>query len=196
MSLTSSLGSPTWGYLGAVATGFIVYFGREYAHHCVYRGYESADGKRLGFQMYTVLGYPGRKIEVSIGKAKILSPAKVVQLLEEKRNLISNGEEVEDIPKKGIVGFLESLSSQSSTVPVRVEGIEGNLLIDHHAEYSNDFQLLDMLLLPHGIMPPSNNATSARHLATPAQLDKEHRANWRREATAKRKNKKGMKTDE
>lgn len=58
-------GDPIWGALGAFGTGLMCYGTRAYAHHSVYKAYETADGRRLGLQMYTILGLPGRKIEFS-----------------------------------------------------------------------------------------------------------------------------------
>jgi len=65
-------GSLGWGMVGAFGTGAILFFSREYAHHAVSRSYLSDDGKRIGFQVYTVLGYPGRKYEVPIGNARLM----------------------------------------------------------------------------------------------------------------------------
>ena len=58
-----NFGDPAWGALGAFGTGFIFYMTYEYARHAAYYVYETEDGQRLGFQMHTVLGYPGRKMK-------------------------------------------------------------------------------------------------------------------------------------
>ena len=33
--------------------------------------YETKDGSRIGFQMYNMMGAPGRKIEVDVGNARL-----------------------------------------------------------------------------------------------------------------------------
>eukprot|EP01041_Mallomonas_annulata_P000765 gene765-1460_t len=70
-------GDVAWGSIGLFGTGLIFYFTREYAIHAVRRCYLTADNKRLGFQVHTILGYSGRKYEVPIGNAKFL-PARSV----------------------------------------------------------------------------------------------------------------------
>ncbi len=102
---------PLWGYFGVAATGLIVYFTRHFAHHVVYQSYISSDGKRIGFQVHNIFGNPGRKFEVSIGKAKFLSP---------NTSLVDTS---------GNKTFVKNLFN-SSFVPLRVEGITGNVLVD------------------------------------------------------------------
>jgi hypothetical protein len=103
--------NPMWGYFGIAATGLIVYFTRHFAHHVVYQSYLTPDKKRIGFQVHNILGNPGRKFEVSVGKAKFLSP---------------NTALVDNAANKS---FVKNLFN-SSLIPLRVEGIEGNVLVD------------------------------------------------------------------
>jgi hypothetical protein len=49
-------GDPTWGYLGAMGTCLIFFVNREYSQHAARICYETADGKRIGFQMYSMFG--------------------------------------------------------------------------------------------------------------------------------------------
>lgn len=100
-----------WGYFGVAATGLIVYFTRHFAHHVVYQSYLTGDGKRVGFQVHNILGNPGRKFEVSIGNAKFLSP---------NTALVENA---------GNKSFIKNLFN-SSLIPLRVEGVQGNVLVD------------------------------------------------------------------
>ena len=53
----------------------IFYCNREYATHAAHSVYESADGKRIGFQMYNMVGLPGRRIEAAIGNVRLANTA-------------------------------------------------------------------------------------------------------------------------
>lgn len=54
---------PWWGLVGTFFTFMIAFLARSYAHGAIIQAYESADGKRLGFQLHNMAGFPGRKIE-------------------------------------------------------------------------------------------------------------------------------------
>lgn len=126
-------GDPTWGYVGMFATGFLLFFSRSFAHHSCYRCYESADRKRIGFQVHTMLGNPGRKFEVAIGNARFASNKKYTAL---GSNVI--GAEL------GKGGFLSSVM-RTSMVPIRVEGIAGNILLDQYGTFNNDKRLIQLV---------------------------------------------------
>ncbi len=65
----------------------------------------SEDKKRIGFQVHNILGLPGNKYEVALGKAHFLNPL----------DLKSDG-------RKGLMA--------SAYAPVKVDGINRNLLFD------------------------------------------------------------------
>lgn len=58
-------------------TGLVFYCNREYANHAAFLVYETADSRRIGFQFYNMLGFPGRKIEATVGNVRL---ANTVQL--------------------------------------------------------------------------------------------------------------------
>ena len=68
-------GQPYWTAFGYLGTGLIFYCNREYATHAAHSVYESADGKRIGFQMYNMVGLPGRRIEATIGNVRLANTA-------------------------------------------------------------------------------------------------------------------------
>jgi hypothetical protein len=70
-------GKPIYGYAGLVVTGFLAVVTRTYAHNAIRYSYVSADGQRLGFQMHTMLGFPGHKIEAKPANVEFEENAKV-----------------------------------------------------------------------------------------------------------------------
>ena len=56
-------GDPRWGYVGAFTGGLVFYSTKWLAHSSVYRAYLTEDNLRVGFQLYNIIGKPGRKIE-------------------------------------------------------------------------------------------------------------------------------------
>jgi hypothetical protein len=122
-------GDPSWGYAGVFATGLFVYFTRHFAHHAVYQSYISEDGRRIGFQVHNLFGDPGRKFEVSVGNARFLDE----KLTKES---VLQGEQ-----KKSIL-------MNSSLVPLRVEGIKGNILVDREGMHQNQGKLATLLSEP------------------------------------------------
>jgi hypothetical protein len=148
-------GDPRWGFAGAFATGLMFYASQQYAHHAALKCYETADGERLGFQMHTIFGQPGRKIECRIGNAYL-------------------GE------RRGNFG--------SSYIPVRVKGVNRNVLVDDTCNFFVEkkeegprlFQLLKM----------GAEAEAEASLASPIlEKDKERRIQW-----TKGKGRKGQKS--
>ncbi len=125
-------GDPSWGYAGLLATGLFVYFTRHFAHQTVYQAYLSADHRRLGFQMHNLFGNPGRKIEVSVGNAKFLD----AQMNKDK------------LFGKAQPGRAKNWLLNSSLLPLRVEGIKGNVLVDQQGMLQHDCKLLTLLSEP------------------------------------------------
>jgi hypothetical protein len=186
-----------WSYFGGVATICMFYVGRKYAHHSVHQAYESADGKRLGFQMLNMFGSPCRKVEVSIGNARAVIPKDVVDILERKRTkakraaeLKASGgkdpdeeEESKSLHEKKITSVLPFLGKGSS-IPIVVKGFKGgNVLLDEGGKYFENEKLLEMLLEPSGIL-------AAAGVKSSAEKAKEERVQWRREAMSMRNRKK------
>jgi len=142
-------GDPTWAYFGSIATAAIVYFSRTYAHHSVYQCYQSADGMRIGFQVHTLWGYPGRKFEVKIGDARFLS----------KSNPILSSVYGDDTSsslnsKQGVVSHL----LKTSMIPIVANGFQGNLLLDEHGFYIDKPRLAELLTVD------SKNAVDSKRL--------------------------------
>lgn len=127
-------GDPMWGSFGAFATGFFLYFARTFAHHSIFQCYETADHKRIGFQMHTMFGHPGRKFEVSIGNARFIS----------RNNGMTRSAEEEEAVNGGV--FRKILST--SLVPVVVNGFKGNALFDAEGKFYNKERLVSLLLEP------------------------------------------------
>jgi hypothetical protein len=118
-----------WGYVGMAATGLIVFFTRHFANNAVFQSYLSADKHRIGFQVHNLLGEPGRKFEVPIGNAKFLSPDQMKE-------------------KNAAKDSLAKSLFKSSMIPLRVEGISSNILLDNEGliKGSEETQLLIDLL--------------------------------------------------
>ena len=49
----------------------VFYCNREYASHAAHLVYETADGRRIGFQMHNMMGFPGKKIEANVGNVRL-----------------------------------------------------------------------------------------------------------------------------
>jgi len=108
-------GDPRWSIAGFMGTTLIFYCTREYSNHAALYAYESADGQRLGFQMYTMIGHPGRKIEANIGNVRLANT----------------------------VAF--NLGSDSF-VPLRIEGVSKNVLLDKDGTYYSNNRLKELLI--------------------------------------------------
>ncbi len=115
-------GNPVWGYAGAFASGLILYMSRRYAHHTVHRAYITGDGKRLGFQGYNMLGSPGRKIEVAVGKAQFFTKH-----------------------DKGELSSVQSGIFSRNSMPVKIEGLEHHLILDKEGIFHENAVIFDML---------------------------------------------------
>ena len=155
-------GDPRWGFAGAFGTGLMFYVTQQYSHHAVSKCYETADGERLGFQMHNVFGQPGRKIECRLGNASMLDPTN---------------------SKKTTLG--------SSYIPLRVKGVDRNILIDETGSYFVEGGAGEGAPAPR-LMALLNAAGSSSLGGVPAvgaAADKAKRVAFFKEA--KRKNKQG-----
>ena len=150
-------GDPMWGLAGSFGTGIIFYCAREYAHHTAYYVYETADGLRLGFQMHTILGFPGRKIEASIHNIRIINPVGGITL-------------------------------GSSLIPLRVEGVGKNVLIDRDCTFYANNRLMKLL---EGVTEESGNSNNTDAAMNQISKDsKLNRIDYFSKAYNKRKSKK------
>ena len=150
-------GDPSWGYIGMAGTVIIFYCTREYSQHAAYYAYETADGKRLGFQLHTMLGFPGRKIEASIGNVRLA-------------NTMSSG-------------------MGSSFIPLRVEGVGKNVLIDRDCTYYANGRLMELLKVGNSSRGGvRSNDGEGKTMISSRMLDsKEHRIEWKKQQISKRK---------
>ncbi len=151
---------PWWGYLGSFLTFVIVGLTNQYSHSAVAQAYESADGKRIGFQMHNMFGNPGRKIEVSIGNARLVL------------NKATAYTETVDEATKTVV---RSLVPKNKQIPVHAEGFRFNLLLDKNGDFYDNYRVFDVL------------ATSKEQMLL-KETAKDMRSEWREQAT-KKKNK-------
>lgn len=107
-------GDLRWPAFGALGTGLVFFLTNTYSRHAVRHAYESKDGMRVGFQMYTMFGQPGHKIEVL------------------KKNAYFN-------TTKGGAGL------SNTVIPLRVEGVSKNVLINSDGIFYDNASFLDML---------------------------------------------------
>ena len=124
-------GDPRWGFFGAFGTGIMFYVTQQYSSHTAFRCYESADGARLGFQMHTMLGKPGRKIECSVGNAYLM--------------------EGSSSRRSKVFG--------SSYMPLRVKGVDKNILIDRTGSYFVDAHAVSQVAPEADLVDPTSNPT-------------------------------------
>lgn len=141
-------GDPMWAFFGSFASGFFFYFTRTFANHSVYQCYESSDNKRIGFQMHTILGYPGRKFEVNIGNARFISKSNSLVLGMDQNNDDNNTvlPSIKDVDSRKDTFFDRVL--KSSLIPITVDGFPGNALLDEHGQYYDKNRLVYLLLDP------------------------------------------------
>jgi hypothetical protein len=132
-------GDPFWGTFGSFATGAIVFFARSFAHSSVYQAYETADHKRIGFQMHTIFGKPGRKVEVEVGN---------VRFLQKNNQIVRSNEPGAAMPESGFV----SKVTASSYVPIKVEGIVGNVIVDITADYYDKTRFIQLINDPQSVI--------------------------------------------
>jgi hypothetical protein len=131
----------------------IIYaFTFKFAHNTPCVVYESADEKRIGFQIHTILGFPGRKLEISKEKVRIT-------------------------PKKSRNWFLAS----SSYIPIHVEGINGNMLIDNTGYYYDNCRLFKLIQVKADEKKIDNNDANQQLLQNYNKYnEKNKRIEWKR----------------
>jgi len=144
-------GDPRWGYVGAFTGGLVFFSTKWLAHSLVYRAYLTEDNLRVGFQLYNIVGQPGRKIECLISNIRW---------------------------KDG----KEQTSLGSSYTPIRVKGIEHNILLDKSGEHFLNRKLIEILNNNSGIN--STSSTTSNSIES-----KDARIKWKSDAYKKSKNK-------
>jgi hypothetical protein len=107
---------------------------------------------RVGFQLYNIVGQPGRKIECLISNIRW------------KDNK-------------------EQTSLGSSYTPIRVKGIEHNILLDQSGEHFQNRKLIEILNHNSGLSASSTTTTSSIE-------SKDARVKWKSDAYKKSKNNK------
>ena len=118
-----------------------------------------------------MLGYPGRKFEISLGKARAINPQQVLSILEHKDSDTNATNETVSPQKKSPTGaLLMKITSNSSTIPIKVEGIKNNILIDKTGLFFNDFELIRLIVPPYGKAEGSEN------------IDKLNRIQWKKDS--------------
>lgn len=123
-------GDPAWGFMGAFGTGLIFFCNRQFAHNVVKSAYETEEG-RIGFQMHTMLGFPGRKIEARPASISVGVPSKF----------------------------------GSALVPLRIDGLGKNVLIDNNGTFLENGRLLTVI-------------ATAKSAKTSGNSDKENRVKY------------------
>jgi hypothetical protein len=129
-------------------TGLVFYCNREYANHAAFLVYETSDSQRIGFQFYNMLGFPGRKIEATVGNVRL---ANTVQY-----NLGSDSFvplRVEGMSTTGffVHSFSDDICSRclwfsfTHMYIILFTGIKNNILIDKDGEFYADGRLKVLL---------------------------------------------------
>lgn len=139
-----------WAAFGVTLTGLVSFFTRSYAHSAVLQAYETADGRRIGVQTHTILGFPGQKVEFPIGNAHLLQP---------KENYLDPS------LSKDESGSIKSMFFSNTQIPVKLAGFKSNLVFDKKGSYYEDYRLLDLL--------------SASAASEAVKVDKAERVNWK-----------------
>jgi hypothetical protein len=134
-------GDPVWGAIGMVASVGLLWVTRRYAHQTAFQVYETADGKRLGFQMHDMVGRPGRRVEVSVGNVHFLN----------KTNDITRSE-AEQEAAEAKAGVFNKIAG-TSHVPIFVKGMGGNVLIDSEGKFYDKERLVALFNATAPIAP-------------------------------------------
>lgn len=131
-------GDPMWGYVGSFCTGGFLFFTKYFANHTIYRAHLSNKGKRMGIQVHTMFGAPGKKYEFATGDAEFVSKKQQSELAAE----LSNAQQsVSDVKVPSLVArFMDS-----SFFPIRVKGINGNCVVDKSALVDYDQRFFELL---------------------------------------------------
>jgi hypothetical protein len=151
-----------WGTFGTFATAFMLYFTKTYANNTVFQCYETADHQRVGFQMHTILGKPGRKFEVGLGSAKFLQSVNNITR--------SDADRAAEMSKGGLYNKV----MRTSFVPSTVKGFDGNVLLDSEGKFYDKERLVALFTAPQELQKAES---------------KETRADWKKQAFNHRKRK-------
>lgn len=156
-------GDPMWGYVGCVATSGLLYFTRHFANHTINRASLFEEGKRLRLQVHTMLGAPGKIYETSAGSAKFLSVRQQEEVLKE----LAEDSEAANSPNPSFASRI----MDSSFVPIKISGVESNLVVDKYGLRDYDQKFAHILAAP------------TEHLAF--VQGKEERKLWRKKIMSK-----------
>ena len=132
-------GDPYLGAFGTFSTAFFLFFTKQYANHSAYICYESKDHKRIGFQMHTMFGKPGRKFEAPLGNARFVDNTNSITKADEQDHAARKAKKEASVFNKVIA---------NSTVPVIVDGFKGNVLIDSDGTFYDKARLCELLSKP------------------------------------------------
>lgn len=126
-------GDPTWGYVGCAATVGFLFFTRHFAHHTIHRAYLIEEGKRMRLQVHTMLGSPGKTYEIGTGVARFLSNKQQEDVMKELAD--------DKIAEKSENPSFATRVMESTFVPIRVPGVNSNLVVDKYGlkEYDQTF---------------------------------------------------------
>jgi hypothetical protein len=99
------------GMVGVIASSFIMWGLNRFGPRMVRIAYESADGKRLGFNMYNFMGSPGRTIEaahhnVRISKGKTMSADSLLLDIKGANSPIILDKQADFLQDKKLMNFL------------------------------------------------------------------------------------------
>jgi len=93
----------------------------------VYESYLTPDEKRIGLQVHTILGLPGKRYEVPLGN--ISFHQKDFKLEEDKKK--------------------SSFFTNSSMIPLKIEGkTGGNMMVDRSGLHEYNYRFFDLLTKP------------------------------------------------
>ena len=107
-------GDVRWPIVGAFGTAIMIACTRMYSRNCIRSAYLTEDGKRLGFQVHTIFGVAGPKVEASISNCILAS--------DEQQKIVMR-----------------------QLIPVQLEGLTRNLLLDGDGIYYDGGKLIKLL---------------------------------------------------
>jgi hypothetical protein len=129
---------PAIGYVGTAATLLIGWITRYFAHRAVYRLFVSPDEKFIIIQTHTLLGFPGKKLQIPTGNATFIRPLAVFLSQSEKKMF------------------------GTSYLPVKVDGISGNFLVEPSGFLNIKSPLLALLEKGSVYVDPKENRVNWR----------------------------------
>lgn len=130
-------GDPLWGYVGCFATSGFLFFTRHFAHHTIGRAYLVEGGKRLRLQMHTMLGTPGKTYEVAPNLVRFVSDKQKTEVLSELAQ--------DKLAEKAENPSFASRVLESSFVPLRINGVDSNFVVDKYGLKDFDQRLAHLV---------------------------------------------------